>query len=272
MTTINGALTGAINATLLSGFAAQLGKSMNFGVMQFSLASAAGGAVWAPPEASRFTATMPSEGKAQVDIGDGYTLSIDEANSEIIVKDADGNATRIWGDPHFEYNGKAVGDFWGATTLQLENGTKITINTEKSQDGRDMTYASQVVVTRGDQAVVIDGVSELTKGDLSVSLGGNGYALDAANDDGLVINENDASTSGWSSDLTGADVGQADFNLTRDENKALLEGLQSFNSSLGLFLTGWLLGGGGISLFAGASAQAETSLAARFLGLPTPNF
>lgn len=270
MTTINGALTTGVNAALLSGFAAELGKSMNFGLMQFSLGSAVGGSVWAPPEAPRFTASMPAEGKAEIDIGDGYTLSINEASSEIVVKDADGNTTRIWGDPHVQYNGKNVGDFWGTMTLQLENGTKITVNTEKSADGRDMTYASQVVVTRGDQALIVDGVSELTKGDLSVSLGGSGYAIDAANDDGLVINENDASKTGWSSDLTGADVGQADFNLTRDENKALLEGLQSFNSSLGLFLTGWLLGGG-VNLFAGTSLQAETSLAARFLGLPTLN-
>jgi hypothetical protein len=270
MTTINGALTSGINAALLSSFAAELGKTMTFGAMRFSLGSAVGGSVWAPPEAPRFLATMPSEGKANIDIGDGYTLSIDEASSEIVVKDADGNATRVWGDPHVQYNGKNVGDFWGTMTLQLENGTKITINTQKDPNGANVTYANQVVVTRGDQALIVDGVSQITKGDLSVSLGGNGYLVDAANDDGLVINENDASKSGWSSDLTGADVSQTDFDLTRDENKGLLEGWKAFDAGLGAILTGWLLGGG-INLFAGASLQTETSLTARFLGLPTLN-
>ncbi|MBI1682740.1 DUF1521 domain-containing protein [Caulobacter hibisci] len=255
MTTINGSLSTAVNAALLAGVGAELGKSLGaFGTMQFTLGALVAGLFQAAPAQPKFTATMPEAGKAEVDIGDGYTLSINEASSEIVVRDADGNATRVWGDPHVSYNGRHIGDFWGTTTLQLENGTKITINTETSS-WNNMTYAEQVVVTRGDQALVIDGVSEQTKGDLSVSLGGDGYALDAAHDDGLVIHENDAASSGWTSSLTGEAVGQADFNLTKPGAEPLREALETFGAGLGLFLTAWLLG-------AGVSAQAEASASA----------
>jgi hypothetical protein len=264
MTSINTALTTAVNASLLTGIGAQMGQGLQaFSAMQFTLGLMAGGAFQAAPAQPKFTATMPDNGKAEIDLGDGNTLSINEANSEIIVRDADGKATRIWGDPHVDYNGQHVGDFWGTTTFVLENGTKITINTEKSS-WNDMTYAEQIVVTRGDQALVVDGVSELTKGDLSVSLGGSGYALDAAHDDGLVINENDAASSGWTSSISGAAVGQTDFNLTKPGAEGLREVLEAFNSTLGLMLTGWLLG----NLVSGGADVSSPTGAQRFATLP----
>jgi hypothetical protein len=266
MTSINAALTTAVNTSLLTGIGAQMGRGLSaFGAMQFTLGLMAGGSFQAAPSQPKFTAAMPEGGKAEIDLGDGNTLSINEAHSEIVIHDADGNATRIWGDPHVQYNGKQVGDFWGTTTFVLENGTKITINTEKST-WNNATYAEQVVVTRGDQALVIDGVSEQTKGDLTVSLGGSGYGLDAAHDDGLVIRENDEASTGWTSSITGGAVGQADFNLTKPGAEGLREALQTFSSALGLMLTGWLLGAE-----LGASVGAETS--ARIgerLGTPHP--
>jgi hypothetical protein len=264
MTSINTALATAVNASLLTGIGAQMGQGLQaFGAMRFTLGLMSGGAFQAAPSQPKFTAAMPESGKAEIDLGDGNTLSINEASSEVVIRDADGNATRIWGDPHVDYNGKHIGDFWGTTTFVLENGTKITINTETST-WNDMTYAEQIVVTRGDQALVVDGVSELTKGDLSVSLGGAGQALDAAHDDGLVINENDAAQTGWDSSITGDAVGQADFNLTKPGNEALLDTLQAFSGALGLMLTGWLLGGA-------VQADADVSAGAgakRFAALP----
>lgn len=262
MSTINASLSAAVNTAILTNVGAQLGRSMNaFGAMQFTLGAMVAGMFQAAPAQERFTASMPANGRAEVDIGDGNTLSIDEANSQIIIRDAQGNSTRIWGDPHVDYNGKHIGDFWGTTTFQLENGTKITINTE-TKPGSGMTYAEQVVVTRGDQALVIDGVSELTKGDLSVSLGG-GYALDAAHDDGFVVHENDGSRTGWSSSITGGDVGQADFNLTKPGAEPLREALEAFSQGLGLMLTSWLLGAG-LSLSAETSGSPAARLAERF--------
>ncbi|KSB89782.1 hypothetical protein AS593_01785 [Caulobacter vibrioides] len=266
MTTINSALNTAVSAAILTGVGAGLGQSLKtFGAMQFTLGAMVAGLFQPAPAQPKFSATMPEAGKAEIDIGDGYTLSINEASSEITVRDADGNATRIWGDPHVDYNGKHIGDFWGTTTFQLENGTKITINTEKSP-WNDMTFAEQVVITRGDQALVVDGVSEVTKGDLSVSLSTDGRALDAAHDDGFVIHENDASSTGWTSSITGGDVGQADFNLTKPGMEPVREALEAFNSSLGLMLTGWLLGVGVAALAEGSteSSAANAKAAERF--------
>jgi hypothetical protein len=264
MTSINTALATAVNASLLTEIGASMGQGLRtFGAMQFTLGLMAGGAFQAAPSQPKFTATMPEGGKAEIDLGDGNTLSINEASSEVVIRDADGNATRIWGDPHVSYNGKQVGDFWGTTTFVLENGTKITINTETSK-WNNMTYAEQIVVTRGDQALVIDGVSEQTKGDLSVSLGGGGYALDAAHDDGLVIKENDGVASGWTSSISGAAVGQADFNLTKPGAEGLREVLEAFNSTLGLTLTGWLLG----NLVKADTDVAATAATKRFAALP----
>ncbi|HWU15903.1 MAG TPA: DUF1521 domain-containing protein [Caulobacter sp.] len=264
MTSINTALASAVNASLLTEIGASMGQGLRtFGTMQFTLGLMAGGGFQAAPSQPKFTAAMPESGKAEIDLGDGNTLSINEASSEVVIRDADGNATRIWGDPHVSYNGKQIGDFWGTTTFVLENGTKITINTETSK-WNNMTYAEQIVVTRGDQALVIDEVSEQTKGDLKISLGGDGHALDAAHDDGLVINENDGASSGWTSSITGAAVGQADFNLTKPGAEGLREALEAFNATLGLMLTGWLLG----NLFKADTEVAATVAAKPFSALP----
>ncbi len=68
-------------------------------------------------------------GKAHIDLGN-YTLDLNEGNSEFILTNKEtGEKTRIWGDPHFEHNGKAVGDFYGTMTMHLDDGTKITIHT-----------------------------------------------------------------------------------------------------------------------------------------------
>lgn len=163
----------------------------------------------------QWTATMQGQDKASVDLGDGYSLQIDENNSEVVITNAEtGETTRIWGDPHVDVDGKHVYDFWGTTTFTLENGTKITIDTEAAADNPNVYYAEKLTITKGDQALVVDGVSQLTKGDLSVSMSNNGEFLDAVTRDGFVLNEND-SGSGWRSELTGEVATQADLNLTR---------------------------------------------------------
>jgi hypothetical protein len=171
--------------------------------------------VFQPAPDAQWTASLKNESQASIDLGDGYALDIDENSSQIVITNAEtGETTRIWGDPHVDVDGKHVYDFWGKTTFTLENGTKITIDTEQGHGNPDVYYASKLTITKGDQAIVVDGVSEQTKGDLSVSISNNGRALDAATGDGFVLNEN-ASGSGWRSDLTGQVATQADLNATK---------------------------------------------------------
>jgi hypothetical protein len=170
---------------------------------------------FAPPQpVSQWTATTTGAHTANVDLGDGYSLKIDERNSELTIFNANtGESTRVWGDPHVDVDGKHVFDFWGTTTFQLENGTKVTINTEQFAGNPNMYVASQVVITKGANSVVVDGISQNTLGDLQVSTGTAGYALDAAHRDGFMLYEN-ATGSGWRAEH-GAIATQADLNATR---------------------------------------------------------
>ncbi len=159
-----------------------------------------------------FTAQVTGQNTAKVDLGDGYHLEIDERSSQMtIVNEETGQSTRIWGDPHVEVNGKHQFDFYGTTTFELANGTKLTINTEQWSGNPNAYVASQVVVTRGDNAVVIDGISQNQLGDLSVSVSTNGYALDAAHRDGFTVHED---AGGWQTEL-GQTVTQAEADITR---------------------------------------------------------
>jgi hypothetical protein len=163
-------------------------------------------------QSAGFTAQVTGQSTANVDLGDGYHLQIDERSSEMtIVNDKTGQSTRVWGDPHVDVNGEHKFDFYGTTTFQLDNGTKITINTEQGQGNPNVYFASQVVVTKGSNAVVIDGISQQKTGDLAVTVSNNGYALDATNRDGFTVLENGH---GWETEL-GQDVTQAQADITR---------------------------------------------------------
>lgn len=152
---------------------------------------------------------------ADIDLGNGYTLQVNEYNSELtIVNQQTGEKTRIWGDPHVEIDGQHAYDFYGTTTFQLEDGTKITINTEPWNGNPNAYVASQVTVTQGNQALVINGISQNQIGDLSVSLSNNGRQVDAQTQDGYVLNEN-ANGAGWLSFKTGKVATQADLDATR---------------------------------------------------------
>ena len=167
-----------------------------------------------PPQA-QWTATTGANGRASIDLGDGYSMQLNENNSEITIRNAEtGETTRIWGDPHVDVDGKRAFDFWGTTTFTLENGTKVTIDTEQWGGNPDAYVASQVTITKGDQAIVVDGISQNEIGDLSISMSQNGRAIDAATRDGFVLEEN-ASGSGWRSTFTGQVATQADLNATR---------------------------------------------------------
>lgn len=173
------------------------------------------GATPQPVETAKWTATLQGGGKGAIDLGDGYTLDLNEHNSEITIHNAStGETTQIWGDPHVNVDGKHAFDFWGTTTFQLENGTKITIDTEQFGGNPDMYVASGVTITKGSQALEVKGISQNTIGDLSITQSNDGFATDWQTRDGFVLHEN-ASGSGWRSELTGKVATQDDLNATR---------------------------------------------------------
>lgn len=179
------------------------------------VSAASGQAEFMPAADAQWTAAMDGDHQADIDLGDGYTLSIDENSSEVVIKNANtGENTRIWGDPHVSVDGQHKFDFWGTTTFELENGTKITIGTEQGRRNPNVYFAETLTITKGSQAIVVDGVSQQTKGDLTLSVSDNGYALDMATRDGFVLQEN-ATGSGWRSELSGEIATQQDLDMTK---------------------------------------------------------
>lgn len=210
-----------------------------------------------PQPVTQWTASTGPNGRGEIDLGEGYSLELNENNSEIVVKNANtGETTRIWGDPHVDVDGKHQYDFWGTTTFELENGTKITINTEAAPGNPNVYYASELVITKGAQAITVNGISQLETGDLSVTMGNNGYAIDAATRDGFTLQEN-ATGGGWRSGLTGQVATQADLDATRP---GAAYGPGSNTPSIAEFsqmLSDFLIFGAIVSFAAEASAPAQ---------------
>lgn len=225
------------------------------------------GPVTLPEPKAQWTTQITGQNTANIDLGDGQRLQIDERSSEMyIINDKTGEKTRIWGDPHVDVDGKHAFDFWGTTTFTLENGTKITVNTEPWQGNPNAFVASQVVITKGDNAIIVDGISQNKLGDLKITSSNDGRAIDAAHGDGYVLHEN-ANGAGWLSSQTGKVATQADLNATLPgqaygpgTNHPDLTWNQASNA-LSLFLFAGVLG----SLFNGGNPSGqETSTTERF--------
>ncbi len=164
-----------------------------------------------PEPKANWTVQTTGQSTAKIDLGDGNHLEIDERSSQMtIVNDKTGQSTRIWGDPHVDVNGQHKFDFYGTTTFTLANGTKITINTEQWAGNPNAYVASQVVITKGSNAIIVDGISQNKIGDLSISMSNDGYAIDAAHRDGFTIHE---ACGSWQTE-TGKEVTQNEANAT----------------------------------------------------------
>jgi hypothetical protein len=157
------------------------------------------------------------DGTATIKLDGPYELRLNEKNSEIkIVNSKTGEVTWIHGDPHVDYNkdGKTDFDFWGTTTFKLEDGTKISINTEPWKGNKDMYVANNIVVTKGEQSLVIDGLSQNKHGDLKIHQGLNGRQLDRMTPDGNLTLRENPNGAGWLNEKDQM-VTQADGNRTK---------------------------------------------------------
>ena len=203
--------------TLAAGVLGSFFKPLNAGPLAFpalpSSFNIGFGAPCEPPKA-QMTATVGPNGQGDIDLGEGYSMHLNENSSEITIKNANtGETTRIWGDPHVDVNGKHQFDFWGTTTFQLGNGTKITINTEQWKGNPNAYVAKELVITKGNQAITVNGISQNQLGDLSITMGENGRRLDAATRDGYTLTE-DKNGQGWIAQGTTRLATQDDLNAT----------------------------------------------------------
>lgn len=184
-----------------------------------------------------------------VNLGTQWTLFIDERNSQIIIQNnaTGGRSTRIWGDPHVDLNndGTTDFDFWNQTTFNLEGGGKITFETEPWQGNPAMYVVRRIIVTYGDDAMMVDGISQNALNDLGYTdFIDRGIAIDAALADGdsfdlktngqLFTSTGGLVTNQGSSGITGY---RADADELSESDSALREALFAEITATGLFGT-----------------------------------
>lgn len=149
------------------------------------------GGCWLPPRdpCNPTNAGTRMEGGKAVFENDTYRITCGDDNEVVVHNKQTGETYRVWGDPHMDVDGEHAFDFWGTTTLELDDGTKITIETTPWSN--DMTLASKVTITNGDYGVQISGLDTNTVGDLRIDEApGWGRVLDAVVEDGNVLHEN----------------------------------------------------------------------------------
>lgn len=124
---------------------------------------------------------------------DNYRITMGDDNRVHITNKNTGETYEAWGDPHMNIDGKHTFDFWGTTTLQLDDGTKVTIETTPWVKDPSMTLSSKVTITNGDYGVQISGIDTNCVGDLKFEEAKRwGGLLDAVVADGNVLHENPA--------------------------------------------------------------------------------
>ena len=148
---------------------------------------------------------------ATIDLGK-YSLSLNKANSEMtLTNTASGDATRIWGDPHIDWhsNGgnQTDADFNGPLTFRLPDNTKVTVGTVPGSGS--VTYADKVTITRGNDAIHVNNLSQTNSQPLTVNKSHDGRQADAAAPDGVTLVERRGA--GWVDSQTGRTPTTEDF-------------------------------------------------------------
>lgn len=144
-----------------------------------------------PPSApGAWTHEKKNDGTAEIRLGDKYTINLKEGEQSFTVRNNEtGAVTRVWGDPHVDKNndGKTDFDFKKDLTFQLDDGTKITVDTIPSGNGQ--TLASRLTITNGYNAIQVSGLAGDKDGanNLEVVQSNAGITLDALVDDGSQI-------------------------------------------------------------------------------------
>ena len=196
------------------------------------------------PVEEEWTVCQQDNGRATIDLGDQYELELNENKSQVIIRNKEnGEETNIWGDPHVDWNkdGRTDADFWTKTTFQLEDGTKITIDTEKWKGNEDMYVANELTITKGDKVIQVTGLSQNEKGDMQINQGDTGgRIMDMLVTDGFVVKENPCGE-GWINPETGELATQEDFNITKPDAEKPYEFCQEFGKALGMFLVTGLM-------------------------------
>ncbi|WP_407185410.1 DUF1521 domain-containing protein [Bradyrhizobium centrosematis] len=157
--------------------------------------------------------------QAEIKLGDKYSMLVDEHDGTVRIRNNQtGKVTTIKGDPHVDADGdgKIDFDFKKDMTFQLDDGTKITVDTVDI--GKGKTMASKLTITNGDNAIVVEGLADRFDGknNLKVTQSNAGRTLDQlTSDGGQTIYEQPGS--GWV-DRSGRQVNQASIDSNENSD------------------------------------------------------
>ena len=133
---------------------------------------------------------LTTEGNNVIDTGN---YRIEASKDRVRIQDKEtGKWVEAWGDPHFRTSDGDKAQFHEENlTLDLPDGTKVTI-TPTEKNSRGLSYIDQVIVTKGDEAVVMSGIHDGKINHTGV-MDGEGVAdgVDLSFEDGTVLEVGD---------------------------------------------------------------------------------
>ncbi len=151
-------------------------------------------------------------GSAQIDLGDGYSVSLNDRDRMVVVENAlIGSRTVIFGDGRIETPTGEPLQFWGTTSLSFGNDAKLTLETIADPETQGAFKLDRLTLTNGNKAAIITGLTDTIEGDISIKTA-SGYATDERIRDGFMLEE-EADGSGWL-DESGDAITQALLNAT----------------------------------------------------------
>jgi hypothetical protein len=138
-------------------------------------------------------ASTTMQGGQAVFENDNYKITAGHDNTITITNKHTGDSYQVWGDPHVKIDGQNAFDFYGTTTLRLEDGTKLTIQTTPAPNNPNVTLSSKLTITNGSYGVQITGIDTAHADSLQIhEAAGWGHTLDSVVDDGNVMFEHTA--------------------------------------------------------------------------------
>jgi hypothetical protein len=191
------------------------GQQTHFDESHFNFATPPGQSICQNPAANDWSDTGVKNGTSSIDLG-RYSLGLDKSNSSATLTDKETHIqTKIWGDPHIDFNANSnkasSGMFNGSLTFDLPGHITVGVHTQAANDDPGVSFADSLVVTQGPRAYTVTGLSEQNSTPLNVQRSNNGFAL--ANDlprDGTHLMTASSGT-GWINEQTHQMANASDF-------------------------------------------------------------
>lgn len=123
-------------------------------------------------------------------LDNGYKLVLHGKDQSWSMIDANGNETKVWGDPHIsEGDEHGNWDVQSDCTFVLDDGTKIHVKTTAGGRKDGNVYTDSLVITKGNQSLTVTGIADDDPQIGQPSL--DGAMLDKTTNDGHVFKMGD---------------------------------------------------------------------------------